>query len=94
MCGSLRQGAAKSPCSCGSRIVFYNIATDALRSMRLELEGYDVTALELIDPDETPKNVMLRAVRTAKPKTSDRSAYDEICAGLSVKPYLDVLLTK
>lgn len=38
-------------------------ATDALRLLRLESEGYEVQALELIDPEDTPKNVLLRAVR-------------------------------
>ena len=38
-------------------------ATDALRLKRLEAHGYNTVALELIDPEETPKNVMLRAVR-------------------------------
>ncbi len=38
-------------------------ATDALRLKRLESEGYSVSALELIDPEETPKNIMLRALR-------------------------------
>lgn len=38
-------------------------ATDALRLCRLETFGYTTTALELIDPDETPKNIMLRAIR-------------------------------
>ncbi len=38
-------------------------ATDALRLARLEACGYSVCALELIDPEETPKNVMLRALR-------------------------------
>ena len=38
-------------------------ATDALRLKKLETLGYSVTALELIDPEETPKNVMLRALR-------------------------------
>ena len=37
-------------------------ATDALRLCRLEADGYSTMALELIDPDETPKNIMLRAV--------------------------------
>ena len=41
-------------------------ATDALRLKRLESRGYDVAALELIDPDETPKNVMLRAIYNEK----------------------------
>jgi hypothetical protein len=40
-------------------------ATDALRLKLLESKGYDVCALELIDPDDTPKNVMLRALRRA-----------------------------
>ncbi len=38
-------------------------ATDALRLKRLEAAGYNVAAIELIDPEETPKNVLLRAVR-------------------------------
>ncbi len=38
-------------------------ATDALRLKLLEANGYSVAALELIDPEETPKNVMLRALR-------------------------------
>ena len=42
-------------------------ATDALRLKRMEAAGYDVTALELIDPEETPKNVMLRGIRRYDP---------------------------
>ncbi len=38
-------------------------ATDALRLKHLEACGYTVAALELIDPEETPKNIMLRALR-------------------------------
>ena len=42
-------------------------ATDALRLKKLEVSGYDVTALELIDPEETPKNIMLRGIRKYNP---------------------------
>ena len=38
-------------------------ATDALRLLKLEAEGYRCDATELIDPEDTPKNVMLRAVK-------------------------------
>lgn len=38
-------------------------ATDALRLCRLEASGYTTSTAELIDPNETPKNVMLRAFR-------------------------------
>ncbi len=40
-------------------------ATDALRLKWLQANGYEVAALELIDPEETPKNIMLRATRRA-----------------------------
>ena len=38
-------------------------ATDALRLKLLESKGYEVSALELIDPEETPKNILLRGIR-------------------------------
>lgn len=38
-------------------------ATDALRLLKLESEGYEVCALELIDPEDTPKNIILRAIK-------------------------------
>lgn len=38
-------------------------ATDALRILRLEACGYTCDALEFIDPEDTPKNVLIRAVR-------------------------------
>ena len=37
--------------------------TDALRLAKLRSEGYTVTALELTDPENTPKNTLLRAVK-------------------------------
>lgn len=38
-------------------------ATDALRLLMLESEGYKTDATELIDPEDTPKNIMLRGFR-------------------------------
>lgn len=38
-------------------------ATDALRLKMLEANNYSCTALELIDPEETPKNILLRAIK-------------------------------
>ena len=35
--------------------------TDSLRVLRLEAEGYAADAVELIDPEDTPKNVLIRA---------------------------------
>ena len=42
---------------------FCDAATDALRLSRLECMGYTADALEFIDPEDTPKNIMLRAYR-------------------------------
>ena len=42
-------------------------ATDALRLKRLEANNYSCIAVELIDPEETPKNILLRAIK--KPNT-------------------------
>ena len=42
---------------------FCDAATDALRLKYLEANGYTVAALELIDPEETPKNILLRGLR-------------------------------
>lgn len=38
-------------------------ATDALRIKRLEANNYSCVAVELIDPEETPKNILLRAIK-------------------------------
>ncbi|MBR2296570.1 MAG: hypothetical protein IKA43_04095, partial [Clostridia bacterium] len=37
--------------------------TDSLRLLKLEGEGYEVSALELIDPEDTPKNIILKAIK-------------------------------
>ena len=49
-------------------------ATDALRLCRLEAQGYSTVALELIDPDETPKNIMLRAIKKKNFDKNSREA--------------------
>lgn len=45
---------------------FCDAATDALRVLRLEACGYSADAVELIDPDDTPKNVLIRAYKSHK----------------------------
>lgn len=67
-------------------------ATDALRCKVLQINGYDVTALELIDPEETPKNVLIRGVKRGnineKQKEKLKAEYAEICNRLGIHPYL------
>ncbi len=51
-------------------------ATDALRLKKLEAEGYAVSAVELVDPDDTPKNILLRAVLTHKKSETALAEYE------------------
>lgn len=71
---------------------FADAATDALRCRVLQLKGYEVQAMELIDPEETPKNVLIRGVKKGKllPRQEEKlkEEYSTICALLGVRPYL------
>ena len=73
-------------------------ATDALRCKVLEINGYDVTALELIDPEETPKNVLIRGIKQNKSNPDIvaklKAEYTEICNALGIHPYLQDNYTK
>ena len=55
--------------------------TDAIRLARLECYGYTVLAKELTDPDDTPKNTLLTAVKNNTSEENIRLAkerYDTI----------------
>jgi hypothetical protein len=52
--------------------------TDGLRLALLRSEGYDVMATELTDPENTPKNTLLRAVYNGKRSDDARREYNEI----------------
>ena len=71
---------------------FADAATDALRCKLLQINGYDVVALELIDPEETPKNVLIRAVKSKNPNSAKiqqyKREYEQLCQMLSIHPYL------
>ena len=56
--------------------------TDALRLERLSAHGYDVTALEFTDPDDTPKNILLRAVKRTSEDKEAIKKYNSLCNSL------------
>ncbi|MBR6920733.1 MAG: SAM-dependent methyltransferase, partial [Clostridia bacterium] len=71
------------------------VITDALRCRLLYTGGYKVTTLEFIDPEDTPKNLMIRAEKTYIPKKLRANAlkeYDGICESLNVRPSMRRLL--
>lgn len=57
--------------------------TDAMRLERLSAFGYDAAALELTDPDDTPKNILLRAIKKSEPKQAEIEKYKKLCESLA-----------
>jgi SAM-dependent methyltransferase len=58
---------------------FCALATDAIRANILECQGYKTQILEFVDFDNTPKNLLIRAVRRpTTPKSKIESAKKEI----------------
>ena len=56
--------------------------TDGLRAMYLEGHGYDVSMLEYISPIDTPKNLMIKAIRTSGRREAVLNRYHRICETL------------
>lgn len=55
-----------------------DVLTDAIRVARLEAYGYSVAALELVDPDDTPKNTLLKAIHKGEPTEQAKDRYERI----------------
>ncbi len=57
---------------------FAETATDALRLLRLAAYGYRVSSMEMTDPDDTPKNTLLRACRRKSFDKNSEEAKDAV----------------
>ena len=67
--------------------------TDALRASILRLVGYRVEVVEFVDSKHTPRNTLLRAVRTgAEPQERAREEYDTLTSTWGLRPALAELL--
>ena len=72
-----------------------DLLTDALRMQILKLSGYRVEAIEFIGGEHTPRNLMIRAVKTgAIADSAEQQRYDEMISLWKVKPALAVLLNR
>ena len=61
--------------------------TDALRVKRLEASGYSVDVAELIDPENTPKNLIIRAVKaqtSERRREAARKEFDALSAAFGI----------
>lgn len=57
---------------------FAALATDAVRASLLEHEGYKTQVLEFIDMSHTPKNILIRAVKTNIPASKKNKSLKEV----------------
>ncbi len=66
-----------------------DVLTDALRAAILRLVGYRVEVIEFVDSVHTPRNALIRAVRTgAAPEQGTRESYRALVADWGVTPAL------
>lgn len=70
---------------------FASLATDALRAQLLEVLGYHTQVIEFIDLEHTPKNLLIRAVKSGKSESQEKhwQAYLKMKEALQVDPSLE-----
>ena len=72
------------------------LITDGVRANLLESRGYETQLLEFIDMEHTPKNLLIRAVKTQKSagnqKVSAKNKTERMMKELEIHPTLDRLL--
>jgi SAM-dependent methyltransferase len=72
---------------------FADTLTDAVRASVLRLVGYRVDVIEFVESKHTPRNTLLRAVRTgAAPSEKARAEYDDLTRTWGIHPRLGELL--
>ena len=69
---------------------FSALLTDAMRADLLESQGYAVQILEFIDFAHTPKNLLIRAIKTGKKSTAEQT--QKACDQFNITPTLQKLL--
>ena len=72
---------------------FADTLTDAVRASLLRIQGYRVDVMQFVESKHTPRNTMLRAVRTG-PVSDDavRQEYDALVETWAIRPRLAELL--
>ena len=72
---------------------FADTLTDAVRASVLRLLGYRVDVIDFVDSKHTPRNTLLRAVRTgAEPSPDARRELDELIGTWQIHPRLTELV--
>lgn len=66
-----------------------DMLTDSLRSLFIESNGYEVSALEYISPLDTPKNLMIRAVKISDENYEAKKEYEQMKKIFNVRPTME-----
>ena len=67
-----------------------DLLTDSMRAQILRIVGYRVEVIEFIGGEHTPRNLMIRALKTgATPDAIDTQRYREMCNQWGVTPVLE-----
>ena len=68
------------------------IVTDAARAKLLTANGYDTQILEFIDMEHTPKNLLIRAVKSSKEDISAREKTKDMLEALNLELTIEKLI--
>jgi SAM-dependent methyltransferase len=72
-----------------------DLITDSLRIQLMKLHGYRVDAIEFIGGEHTPRNLMIRAVKTgAQPESGELERYQSMISMWGVTPVLAAKLNR
>ena len=72
-----------------------DLLTDALRMQIMKLRGYRVEAIEFVGGEHTPRNLMIRAVKTGAPADkNEEGKYEQMLSLWKVKPALASLISR
>jgi len=66
--------------------------TDTVRAALLRLQGYRVDVMEFVESQHTPRNTLIRAVRTGATPAEVQGEYDDLVAAWGIRPRLAELL--
>ena len=74
---------------------FATLATDSFRSLTLELCGYKTKMIEFIDTEHTPKNILIRAIKSKSSNLKEKlKEYNRLKEFLGIQPLLEDLTKK
>ena len=74
---------------------FATLATDSFRSLALELCGYKTKMIEFIDMEHTPKNILIKAIKSKSSTLKEKLIeYNKLKEFLGIQPLLEELTRK